>query len=249
MRILVGPTDEAAFDNPTRDYVYPTVEPQDYAAVLDFGCGCGRLARQLMQQRVPPGRYLGVDLHLGMIRWCQEHLTPRAPQFVFEHHDVLNLSFNPGDKPLTLPFPAADRSFTLVNAHSVFTHLTQPQTEHYLGEIRRILRDDGVFRSTWFFFDRADFPMLQDRQAAIYTTQPDVTGAVVYDREWVVERTRALGLTVTHVTPPYIRGFQWEILMRPDAVGIEPVEFPEDRAPRGSQPPPIPESDPKSVGL
>jgi SAM-dependent methyltransferase len=249
MRVLVGPTDEAAFDNPTGEYVYPTLDPKDYAAVFDFGCGCGRFARQLMQQRDGPGRYLGVDLHPGMIRWCRTNLTPRAPQFVFEHHDVFNLSFNPGDKPSTLPFPAPDASFTLVNAHSVFTHLTQPQTEHYLREIRRILRADGVFRSTWFFFDRAAFPMLQDRQAAIYTTQPDVTGAVVYDRDWVVEQTRGLGLTVTHVTAPYIRGFQWEILMRPAAAGVEAVPFPEDDAPLGSQPPPIPETDPKSVGL
>jgi SAM-dependent methyltransferase len=248
MRILVGPTDEAAFSNPTGDYVYPTLEPADYTAVFDFGCGCGRFARQLMQQNRPPDEYRGVDLHSGMIRWCQTNLTPAAPQFTFEHHDVISLSFNPGDKPDALPFSVPDRHFTLVNAHSVFTHLTQPQTEYYLSELRRILRDDGVLRSTWFFFDRADFPMLQDRQAALYTTQPDVTGAVLYDRAWLLERTRALGLTVTHVTAPYIRGFQWEILMRPAAPGVQEVPFPEDSAPRGSQPPIIPEIDPTLVG-
>jgi hypothetical protein len=39
-------------------------------------------------------------------------------------------------------------------AHSVFTHLIQGQTEHYLHEVARIRRPDGFFRSTWLFFER-----------------------------------------------------------------------------------------------
>jgi SAM-dependent methyltransferase len=249
MRMLVGPTDEAAFDNPSRAFIYPGVESAAFEAVFDFGCGCGREARQLIQQRVSPKEYRGVDLHLGMIRWCQSNLTTRAPQFTFEHHDVFNLGFNPGEKPLTLPLPGTDNHFTLVNAHSVFTHLIQSQTEHYLREVRRIMRDDGVFRSTWFFFDRTDFPMLQDSQAAIYTTEPDLTGAVIYDRDWVVEQTRALGFVVTHVTAPHIRGFQWNVLMRPTAPGIVEIAFPEDNAPRGRLPAPVPTIDPSQIGL
>ena len=202
--------------------------------MFDFGCGCGREARQLMQQQVSPKEYRGVDLHLGMIRWCQSNLTTRAPQFTFEHHDVFNLGFNPGEKSLTLPLPGADSHFTLVNVDSVFTDLIQSQTEHYLREARRIMRDDGVFRSTWFFFDRTDFPMLQDSQAAIYTTEPDLTGAVIYDRDRAVERTRGLGLIVTHVIPPHIRGFQWNVLMRPTNPGIVETPFPEDTAAEGS---------------
>jgi cyclopropane fatty-acyl-phospholipid synthase-like methyltransferase len=37
----------------------------------------------------------------------------------------------------------ADREFTLVNAMSVFTHLTEAQAPHYLRESGRILSDDG----------------------------------------------------------------------------------------------------------
>ncbi len=39
-------------------------------------------------------------------------------------------------------------------AHSVFTHLIQGQAEHHLHEVARILRPDGFFKSTWFFFER-----------------------------------------------------------------------------------------------
>jgi SAM-dependent methyltransferase len=248
MRMLVGPTDEAAFDNPSGDFVYPILQPDDYDVIFDFGCGCGRVARQLIQQTIAPKEYRGIDLHLGMIRWCQNNLTPSAPQFTFEHHDVANIGFNPGEKPSVLPFPAGDTHFTFVNAHSVFTHLTQSQTVHYLGEVRRILRDDGVFRSTWFFFDRTDFPMLQDFQAAIYISEFDISNAVVYDRDWMLEQVHALGLTVSHVTAPALHGYQWEILMRPSGPGIVEVPFPEDTAAKVSYPPPILGRDASQVG-
>ena len=50
MRVLVGPQDEQDFDNPTGRPVYPGLPPEAYRSVLDFGCGCGRVARQLIQQ-------------------------------------------------------------------------------------------------------------------------------------------------------------------------------------------------------
>jgi SAM-dependent methyltransferase len=94
MRQLVGPTDEAAFDDPSGDPILQLPESQ-FNSVLDFGCGCGRLARQMMQQRARPPRYVGFDLHLGMVCRCREKLAPRAPGFEFLRHDVDNPSFNP----------------------------------------------------------------------------------------------------------------------------------------------------------
>ena len=68
MRELVGPTDPSSFDNPTGDLIYPYLPESAYESVLDFGCGCGRVARQLIQQRVRPLHYLDIDLHRGMIQ-------------------------------------------------------------------------------------------------------------------------------------------------------------------------------------
>jgi SAM-dependent methyltransferase len=110
MRELVGPTDAAAFDNPNLDLVYPYLPQEAYAEVFDFGCGCGRIARQLLQQVPRPRRYVGIDLHRGMIKWCSDNLAPVAPHFEFQHHDVFNLSFNPEtDKSRVRPFPVEDR--------------------------------------------------------------------------------------------------------------------------------------------
>jgi trans-aconitate methyltransferase len=95
MRALVGPTDAAAFDNPTRKPVYDWIERERYRRVLDFGCGGGRIARQLGQQDPTPERYVGLDLHRGMIECCRQNLAPRLEGFSFEHHDVFNVAFNP----------------------------------------------------------------------------------------------------------------------------------------------------------
>ncbi len=65
--MLVGPTEPAASHNPDRTLVISGVDASHFDAVFDWGCGCGRVARQLIQQVPRPRRYLGIDLHRGMI--------------------------------------------------------------------------------------------------------------------------------------------------------------------------------------
>ena len=229
MRKLVGPTDDASFDNPNGALVYPYLEDAAYETVFDFGCGCGRVARQLIQQRPRPRRYVGIDLHRGMIRWCRENLAPRAEGFEFHHHDVRNYMFNPdGSSPDVLPFPAEDRAFSLVNAWSVFTHLTQGQVVHYLRECARVLSDVGVLHSTWFFFDKREFPMLQDHHNALYISDLDPSAAVLFDREWVRSQAREARLNIVSVIPPAVRGYQWVVMMCPVSAGRPEVPYPDD---------------------
>ena len=250
MRRLVGPEDPAAYDNPRRSLVYSHLEPNVYARVLDFGCGCGRIARQLIQQVPRPERYLGIDLHRGMIAWCRANLESAAPGFEFRHHDVHTVSFNPGeDKPKTLPFPAEDRSFTLVNAWSVFTHLTESQAKHYLREVARVLEPGGVLNSTWFFFDKREYPMLTEIQNALYTNEYDLSASVIFDREWLRREARDAGLTIVQVLPPRIRKFQWAVVMAPSGAQVAEVEFPPDDAPEGAAPAPHLPVDANLIGL
>jgi len=67
LRQLVGPTEDKDYDNPTGDLVYPQIPGELYETVFDFGCGCGRIARQLMLQRAVPKHYLGIDVNRRMI--------------------------------------------------------------------------------------------------------------------------------------------------------------------------------------
>jgi SAM-dependent methyltransferase len=249
LRELVGPVDAAAFDNPEGGVVFQDVDPNSYRFVVDFGCGCGRIARQLAQQAHRPARYIGIDLHQGMIRWCSENLAPQLSGFEFRHHDVYNPSFNPDPTiPRMAPIPVGSGEATLVVAWSVFTHLAQSQVEWYLKEVRRILADDGVAVSTWFFFDKTGFPMMQDFQNALYINEGDLTNAVIFDKHWLIAAIHKQGLVIRGATPPEIRGFQWVLRLAPARPGDESVILPSDDAPIGRMPPPIGRPDPSAIG-
>lgn len=242
MRVLVGPVEPELFDNPAGTLVFAGLEVDRYRSVLDFGCGCGRIARQLIQQRPRPHRYAGVDLHPGMIRWCSENLTPHAPSFEFRHHDVFYPRFNAAEgRPLHASFSYADDEFSLAIALSVFTHLTQAQAEAYLAELARVLEPGGVLVSTWFLFDKLDYPMMQDEQNTLFINEYDVRNAVIYDREWMRATARNTGLVIYEATAPSIRGFQWELRMTQPSPTVNEVTLPPDDADPGrNAPPPMP---------
>ena len=123
-----------------------------------------------------------------MIEWARANLRPAAPGFKFLHHDVYNRSFNPGEGlPDVAPLPAEDSSFTLVNALSVFTHLTEMQAVHYMNEAARILAPDGVLHASFFLIDKTDFPMMMEYSNALYFSYEDPSAAVLDDRDWVAE--------------------------------------------------------------
>ena len=207
--------DDSLFDLPRPgDRIFAEVEPRLYRSVFDFGCGCGRIARQLLVQNPRPKKYIGIDIHRRMIHWCQNYLSAFDPAFRFQHHDVWNLMLGPDNtRRMTAPFPVPSNEFSLVIANSVFTHLYKEQTEYYLSEIARILADDGIARTTWFLFDRATFPMLFDFQVCLFINETDPSNAVIYDYRWLLELLSQCRLRVVHTAPPAVRGQQWEIYL------------------------------------
>lgn len=251
LRALVGPTDAASFDNPDGSLVIPGLPVEQFDSVLDFGCGFGRIARQLIQQEPQPRRYLGIDLHRGMIEWCRRKLQQAAPPgFEFLHHDVFELAFNPGeDKPHWLPFPAGESEFSLVVAWSVFTHVREDQARRYLAEVARVLRPGGVCASTWFLFDKREFPMMQEEQNALFINDVNPTNAVIFDREWLVAVCRAAGLKIVAAEGPTIRGFQWKIFLVPIGSHRVEIALPLDTAPYGLNRPPTAPRDAHDLGL
>ena len=254
MRSLVGMNDITAFDNPAGKLVFGYIEfgkdPAIYDRVFDFGCGCGRIARQLLLQRPQPRRYVGVDLHAGMIRWCKANLEPAAEGFTFHHHDVYNVSFNRNAaNRWTTAFPVEDAGFSLVMAHSVFTHLTEGQADYYLKECARILDAEGFLYCSWFFFDKQDYPMLYDHNNALYVSYEDPGAAVIFDKNWVRARAREYGLRICGLLPPSVKGHQWVVTMthRQD---LPELEFPVDDAPRGwVRASYVTDRDPEQIGL
>ena len=228
LRELTGPSDPADFDNPSGTPLYAEfgIPLETYETVFDFGCGSGRLARQLLQQNPKPRRYIGIDVHKGMIEWCQNNLTPVDLNYKFLHHDVYSYRYAPGNRmQLAEPFPVNDAECSLVIAHSVFTHLTKSQAEYYLSEVARILTPRGTAFTSWFFFDRASFPFLP-KVYCLYTNEVDFSQAVLFDREWFIETVRNLGLGVRMTRTPGIAGHQWIVFLAkrtPDMVDRFPL--------------------------
>ncbi len=216
LRKLVGPTDTEAYDNPSGKPIYTEfrLSHDAYDSVFDFGCGCGRLARRLLQQNPRPGRYVGIDVHRDMIDWCTKHLTPIDPNFQFLHHDVYSPEYAPGNSlRLAEPFPVPDGKFSLVIAHSVFTHLFRRQTEYYLREVTRILKPHGVAFTSWFFFDKNSFPFLREGPFCLFASETNPLMAVIYDRNWFIETIRLSGLCVRNTKLPILAGHQWNVIL------------------------------------
>jgi SAM-dependent methyltransferase len=230
----VGPTDPALYDNPSGVGIFDHHGLSvDYSRVFDLGCGCGRLARMLMQQKTPPKEYLGVDLNPLAIAWSQENLSPLAPTFMFRHIDVYNAQFNPGGKGPLVEINAPSNYFSLVMAWSVFTHILQDHARYYMDECGRVTQEGGIFAASWFIFDKRYFPAMQEFQNCLYINADDPTNAVWYDRVFLSKLYSDAGFNITRIEPPSVRGYQYLVFARK---GGEPeaVDFPEDLAPFGT---------------
>ena len=239
MRELIGNVETRNYENPTGAPIHRGLPAEQWRHYLDFGCGCGRSARRLIQQTPRPERYIGVDLHKGMVQWCQENLAPHAPGFEFVHHDVFNPGLNPDrGRPWAEPLPVEDGWATMIEAWSVFTHLIESQAEFYLDEVARVLAPDGLLIATWFLFDKATFPFMQDNQNALYINDQDPTNAVVFDTDWLHLALGRRGLAMTRAESPTVRGYHWRVHIRPLSAGVEPVSLPPDYAPIARRPPP-----------
>ena len=115
------------------------------ATALDIGCGCGRTARFLLFRE--DIRYIGFDIFLPAVQWCDRYLAPLAKgRFRFEHFDAYSGHYNPEGKlqATAVRFPAADGSIDVAFAASLFTHLLEPDAAHYLRESARCLRPSGL---------------------------------------------------------------------------------------------------------
>lgn len=123
---------------------------------LDVGCGCGRIARYLLSK--PIASYTGFDRHPGMIRWCRDNLSRRAPHFEFQYHSLKsayrNLDGHDGAQPAgDFTFPYQNESFDAILLASIFTHMPLEESAHYLKELQRVLRFEGKVLLSVFLTD------------------------------------------------------------------------------------------------
>jgi len=98
-------------------------------AILDFGCGCGRIARWFSD--LPRPQINGCDYNSELVEWCDT-----------------NLGFMQARKTeLRPPLPYQNDSFDFLYACSVFTHLPVELAGRWMAEFRRVIKPGGLI---WF---------------------------------------------------------------------------------------------------
>jgi ubiquinone/menaquinone biosynthesis C-methylase UbiE len=130
---------------------------QPYEAVLDVGCGSGRLAVPLTRYLNSAARYEGFDLSEAAIDWCRENISTKFPQFRFQVSDVGNAAYTRRNrrrpKASRYTFPYEDNSFDFVFLTSVFTHMVSADMERYVQEVARVLKPGARCLTTFFLLN------------------------------------------------------------------------------------------------
>jgi SAM-dependent methyltransferase len=98
-------------------------------AILDFGCGCGRIARWFAD--LSHARLHGCDYNAELVGWCDSHLP----------------FMNARTTGLEPPLPYQDGAFDFLYAFSVFTHLSVELATSWMAELNRVVRPGGLM---WF---------------------------------------------------------------------------------------------------
>ena len=149
-----------------------------FPRILDFGCGCGRLARYT--SRLPQIALTGCDIDADNVHWCAANLSG---------------SFVPTKIHPPAPFP--DKSFDLIYGLSVFTHMREPLQDAWLAELERLAAPGAwllmtVHGRTALDYAGLPLPVYEDlgnrmSEHGLYMTAPNtqIDGFAQHDGEYV----------------------------------------------------------------
>jgi len=98
----------------------------DFANILDWGCGCGRLSRYFAYAR--DCELCGVDVDHDNVAWCRKNLL---------HGRFARVPLLP---PTLLP----EKEFDLIVGISVLTHLSEENQFAWLTELRRVAKPGAI---------------------------------------------------------------------------------------------------------
>ncbi|MGE0864728.1 MAG: class I SAM-dependent methyltransferase [Vicinamibacterales bacterium] len=169
------------------------------SALLDVGCGFGRLAIGVLDRVGAIRSYCGVDVSAAAVAWCRRHLGSGQPSFQFTRLDVRNERYNPGGEAITGAFrlPFADAAFDIAYAYSVFSHMELGDIDRYLSELRRVVRPGGRVFVTLFVADAVPEVTINPASGVLAWQGP--LHCVRYQRAFIETRIGNAGFAITQV--------------------------------------------------
>jgi SAM-dependent methyltransferase len=189
-------------------YLVQFAELQPQEAVLDVGCGCGRVAIPLTSYLNDRGSYRGFDIDVRAIEWCTRNITPQYPNFQFQVADMYSKRYNPAGKyqASEYQFPYREKSFDCIFLTSVFTHLLPDGMEQYFAEVSRVLNDGGRCLITFFLLNDESQQLIEMGKSSLpfghgfgehRISDPDVPErAVAYEEAFVMKAYEKCGLQI-----------------------------------------------------
>ena len=178
-------------------------------ALLDVGCGAGRIGNAMADFMSPAGSYDGFDVDRKSIAWASRHIASRHPHLRFRFVDVANRQYNPGGTipPEEFRFPYEADSFDVCFLHSVFTHMLPDNLRRYVAELRRVLRPGGAAYVSYYLYDeearrcleaRPDLPLRFEHSCGEYRTIDPSTPeySVAYDEGFIRRIYAEAGLLI-----------------------------------------------------
>lgn len=105
-------------------------DPAKWTRILDWGCGCGRVARHM--PGLTPAKVIGRDIDAYTVRWSAQHLEG----------DFRVSKLHP-------PLDIAPGSIDFAYGFSVLTHLSAHMQARWLDELGRVIRPGGIAALTY----------------------------------------------------------------------------------------------------
>jgi len=188
----------------------------EFAHVLDWGVGCGRVARHFPRDRAHA--LTGCDIDRDNVDWC-----------------AANLPGTFACSRLVPPLPFDDASFDVVIGVSVFTHMREPMQLAWLDELARVTLPGAYLLMTTHGETAIDFSRLapdayrQTRERVareglvVSGTNTQLDGHADHAGEYVnvyhdadyVRRTWSRHFDVLHILPGYILHHDLVVMRRP----------------------------------
>ena len=100
-------------------------------SILDWGCGCGRVLRYLLQTDIK-AKIFGCDIDGDLIKWCGKNIHNAK-------FDIVNS---------TPPLPYEQGQFDFIYGISVLTHLDEKMQMRWLEELNRIMKPGAILLLT-----------------------------------------------------------------------------------------------------